>query len=74
MITYARKEAPRLNSVARFNMFIKVTINDLEVKASYLFCNTMPWKSQINYGSSLVMITGMFHTKDPLLFLSVPFL
>ena len=62
---------PRISWVARPHTFIKLTINDLEVTVSYLFCNTMPRESQINGGSSQVVIR-MFHTNDPLLFLSIP--
>ena len=68
-ITYARKEI--FSWVVRFHTLIDVTINNFEVKVSYLICNTMQRESQIIGGSSRVVIVGILHTHDPLLFLSL---
>ena len=65
MITYARKEitrATRFSWLARFHTFINMTINDLEVKVSSLLRITLPRESEINGGSSQIMIIRMFHT------------
>ena len=66
VINYAHREILKPQGwVARFHTFIKLASNDLKVKVSYLFCNTVLQESQLNGGSILVVLKGMFHTHDP---------